>query len=730
MRIGFVCLALLLCLQAAVAAAEVGYPLTLEQRERLKRYIPRTFARLEARKPVNIVALGDSVTWMYTRDEENGNFLLSYLSIFGDQLSREFFYPGGIRVVNPQKGKPEKYKPHLGEEIWIENLAIPGRCALDSLQRITTDALLHQPDLMVIDFGINDSVRGYSLDSYRKSLKRCIDICKTNGTEVILLAPNLIQGSPGPINWGRTRPFATVARELAVEEGIMFIDLGKIVARSGGPVPFGGGSDPKLAFSMFSDRLSQIFDFDLRTGPPETLHPNEATHRLMGMGLFDEMFNGPPQSLFSLNGSARFETDEKVVIEISLRNQSGKPRKGFIGPMSMGDFIFPVEGPQSFELKPRENRQFVFEYARGVQDKETGDFFFSEVADPNIRVSFFVIDEEQSELIDLVTRLQPVSVVWSPLEFRNVSDKLNVEWQFVNGTGKLVRGTYKLGFGGAASKEVAFSLQPLAAADYSAAIPFRPPDDVIRMKQDLFVEVTVEGKSFRFLRELEATRDMVLGQKYRLSTFAEHTKAGASSKQNLAPGEKGITIRFEADPQAFFVIYDLHQLTILSDTAGSPLIADLSLDARPAGECGTLGFVDYLRVAAKAEDHSERVGKLALGIFGDGYDRKIDPAGVSTRFETRPEGTRRIEIRIPREYLYRHDWQLGNPNSILGVNVNISLAAIDPETGRVGLPFDQRYVITAPTRGNGATMYYRDARGFAVLRLTNQPVNTWSAHLY
>ena len=225
-------LALLCCLQAAEAAAEVGYPITLEQRERLKKYIPRTFARLDARKPVHIVALGDSVTWMYTPDAENGNFLLSYLSVFGDRLSRQFFYPGGIRVVNPQKGKPDKFRPDLGEEIWIENLAIPGRCALDALQRITTDAFLHQPELLVIDFGINDAVRGVSLDAYRKSLKRCIDICKEKGTDLILLAPNLIEGGPGSISWGLTRPYSTVARDLAQEEGILFIDLGKIVARS------------------------------------------------------------------------------------------------------------------------------------------------------------------------------------------------------------------------------------------------------------------------------------------------------------------------------------------------------------------------------------------------------------------------------------------------------------------------------------------------------------------
>ena len=62
----------------------------------------------------------------------------------------------------------------------------------------------------------------------------------------------------------------------------------------------------------------------------------------------------------------------------------------------MGDFIVPVAGPQSFELKPRENRQFVFEYGRSVRDQDTGEFHLPEVADPNIRVSFFVIDEQQS----------------------------------------------------------------------------------------------------------------------------------------------------------------------------------------------------------------------------------------------------------------------------------------------------------------------------------------------
>ncbi|MCB1088718.1 MAG: hypothetical protein KDM63_16895, partial [Verrucomicrobiae bacterium] len=96
------------------AMAAEPYPLTLAQREHLRQYLPRTFSKLDGQRQVHIVALGDSVTWMYTRDENNGNWLLSYLGHFGNRLAREFFYTGGVRALNPEKDKPAKLKEHLG----------------------------------------------------------------------------------------------------------------------------------------------------------------------------------------------------------------------------------------------------------------------------------------------------------------------------------------------------------------------------------------------------------------------------------------------------------------------------------------------------------------------------------------------------------------------------------------------------------------------------------------
>ena len=95
----------------SITPAFADYPLTLEQRQRLKQYLPRTFPKLEARDPVHAVAIGDSVMGGYTplpTEWEANNPLFSYTGIFLEQLAREFFYPAGVRLLNPPENGTAK----------------------------------------------------------------------------------------------------------------------------------------------------------------------------------------------------------------------------------------------------------------------------------------------------------------------------------------------------------------------------------------------------------------------------------------------------------------------------------------------------------------------------------------------------------------------------------------------------------------------------------------------
>ena len=145
----------------AIAVGEVAaYPLTLEQRERLKQYLPRSFPMLEGREPVHVVALGDDVMGGFTplpTAWESNNPLFSYPGVFLGKVAREFFYPGGVRLLNPPQGGTAKLTDYLGDEITFENLTIIDGTALDGLRRAHTDAFLHNPDLVLVQFGIYDA---------------------------------------------------------------------------------------------------------------------------------------------------------------------------------------------------------------------------------------------------------------------------------------------------------------------------------------------------------------------------------------------------------------------------------------------------------------------------------------------------------------------------------------------------------------------------------------------
>ena len=719
-------------LPASDLASVEAYPLSLEQRDHLKTYIPRTFLKLDSQRPVHIVALGDSVTWMYTRDDNNGNWLLSYLGTFSNQLAREFFYPGGVRALNPEKGFPEKLKDHIGKEIFIENLAIPGRCALDGLQRITTDAFVNQPDLVLVDFGINDAVRGHSLDSYRKALQQIVDAGKANGADVILLAPSIIRASNGPTGWGMTRPYATVVKEVAAKNQVLFVDLGAALAPLGGGIP--AGVQPEAAVLTMTDRLGRIFEFDPMPVGAESLHPNEEAHKVMGRKLFSTLMTPTPEvPPYRLEGKGGFEGNDSVKVDITIRNQSETPREGYVGALSMGRTLTPKDPYQAFSLKPRETKSFEFIYERAEDANAAGGRAALDVGDPNLRLSYFIVDEQGSRIEDLVTRLAPVSIDWTQQVFQDLSDGVRFEWQFVNGISDTLNAKYRIGMGEAVSGWVPFNLDGLGAKKFQATFPFTAPKDAVRMKTQVFVEVEVDGKKFTFPRELEATQDVGLGQRIALSKFSDYgtpSKLPVKGSGALGKGDDGVVVRMDADPNFLYCTFDFENVTFSQiPNGGSSMTTDIALDARPIAEVGGFGFVDKIRVTTGTTDGPASIGRLQLAAFGNGYNMAFPDGGVRAELTTNSPGVRRLEVKIPKSYLFLYDGQIGDSGAIMGLNFNVTMAELD-DSGQVIYPAERRYVLNAPFSSLSQSLYYRDPRGFSILRLVNAPAKTWSAHLY
>ncbi len=721
-------------LPATDLASVEAYPLSLAQREHLKTYIPRTFLKLDNQRPVHIVALGDSVTWMYTRDDNNGNWLLSYLGHFSSHLAREFFYPGGVRALNPEEGKPTKLKEHLGKEIFIENLAIPGRCAIDALQRVSTDAFVNDPDLVVIDFGINDAVRGHSLDSYRRALQRSVDACRAAGTDVIILAPSIIRAGPGPTGWGMTRPYATVAREVAAKNEVLFVDLGKSLAPLGGGVP--SGVEPEAAVLTMTDRLGRIFEFDPMPETPETLHPNEEAHEVMGRALFQALLEPEPEPQpYELDGRALIESNEQIKVKLVLKNRSEEPKKGYLGALMMGRSLRPGEPYQSFDLEPGRSQEFEIVYDREKAGEVIGGLAALDIADPSLRLSYFIVDESRSRLVDVVTRLDPVAVEWTQQRFDQVTDSVRFEWRFVNGGSDDTSGRYRIGMGEkAVSKWVPFDLPGLGAKKFEATFPFTPPNGAVRFKTGVFIEIDVDGKQFTFPRELEAVRDVALSQRTALSKYSEYgvaSKADQAGMGTLESSSGGVVMRVDGDANFLYFAFDFADVGFGPIPNSPSLIADIAIDARPINEVGSFGFVDKIRINCPTNDGPIAIDRPQFAAFGDGQgnDLVIPAGGITAELKTKTAGERRLELRVPIAYLLRYDGTVGDPKSVLGLNANFSFPSVG-DNGQPIYPAEKRYVHAAPLGGPDQTLYVRDPRGFGRLRLASGEIDTWSAHLY
>ncbi len=730
---------LILGLIVLLAAANVcAYPLTLEQRQRLKQYVPRSFAKLEGREPLHVIALGDDIMGGFTplpAAWESNNPLYSYTGVFLSQLAREFFYPGSVRLLNPAPGGTAKLTDYLGDEISLENLTTIDGTVFDGLRRVSTDAFLHEPDLVLIQYGVYDAFGYLSIDAYKRALQEMVDAAKQARADIILFGPSLVNYGGGAMEWGVERPYATAAREIAATNGVLFIDLGLHLSR------FGGGVDPDThpaaAMEIVGDRLSRVFNFGPDLTTRERVNPALKIHQFLGEAAFDDLKNGPPLSQFTTTAVATHEAAGMVSISLVLRNQSTATHNGSIGALAVGGAMLPTEAAQRFTVAPGSATQVNFRYQRPVvgKNRDGSDLYFPmEPSDELVRFSFFIEDSVRSEVIDLPVRIGPVAAIWKSRSFVNVSDKMRVEWDLVNGTDKAVTGTFQVGMADRVGQPTEFSISPLGTKSVFSIFDFESPEGVFLFQHDLWIQLGVEGKVVRFSREMEASRDLVLGEEVQMKAWQDYANHGPATEETAQRrSQESVSVRFDADEKALYVIAKLEGVSLpdLGDQAA--LQARLYLDGRPLDEVRSFGAVEPVTIYTRGSDGPGLTPSLDLGSFGRGYDMILDPKGITSLLKTDASGARMLEIRVPRTYFHRHDWALDSVDSLLGVRLELTVA--DPD-GDAAAPFPSahRYETNSATFAYEGRMvqgfHENDARSLMTLRLSRQPVNSWSVRVY
>lgn len=124
-------------------------------------------AGLEEHGPITIVAFGDSVTHGAVGAGE-----INYETVYWNRL----------------KQKINAYRNYV--PVNVINAGIGGITANASLERMDKQVLAHNPDLIIVCFGLND-VNG-ELDVYLDALRTIFEKGLKSGADVIFMTPNML----------------------------------------------------------------------------------------------------------------------------------------------------------------------------------------------------------------------------------------------------------------------------------------------------------------------------------------------------------------------------------------------------------------------------------------------------------------------------------------------------------------------------------------------------------
>lgn len=126
--------------------------------------------------------------------------------VFGDSLSAGYGLPQEAGWVNLLK----KRLPTQSQTQLINN-SISGETAMGGRNRIEKALKIHRPDIVILELGGNDGLRGASIESIRENLEAIIEACQRNNAMVLLAGMQL------PPNYGiaYTQKFQDIYAQLA-----------------------------------------------------------------------------------------------------------------------------------------------------------------------------------------------------------------------------------------------------------------------------------------------------------------------------------------------------------------------------------------------------------------------------------------------------------------------------------------------------------------------------------
>ena len=162
--------------------------------EELRKYVERTRRDIESGADATIVCFGDSITAGYAVRRGFPSFLLESL--------RQRFPDSKIEMINS---------------------GISGDTSQDGLGRLDWAVLSYEPDLVTINFGINDCVLGLSLEEFEMNLVEMVRRIRAGpDSEILLLSSQPLESPPYD---QRVLDYYQTGERVAKEMNVGFVDV-------------------------------------------------------------------------------------------------------------------------------------------------------------------------------------------------------------------------------------------------------------------------------------------------------------------------------------------------------------------------------------------------------------------------------------------------------------------------------------------------------------------------
>ena len=700
--------------EAISAPRRESFELTVNQRDRFKQYLPKTFVKLSNREPVHMVALGDSIVDMFNAGaEESGDYLRGYSAMFGKELARQFYYTGDLRVVRPNPKKLSKDRPYLGPEITFRSLGRGGKMMLHAMQALSTFGYESYPDLVLCSFGINDATVGVNPADYVQALRQVIAFVQSKGSEMILLGSTVTVEDPPEESMAANRKFVDTMREIANEKGIFFVDLGDLDSLVEVPKTV---KEPALVFDEVVKQYRRFFN---QGEQQDFVHPKAELQALLGKRIFQELIDGPISSPWQISpGTAVMKNADQFDLTFQIKNTSKEDETLATLPMVTSGWR-PMEAQPEVTIPKGKTATLKMTYAK-QPDPRAERFNPMPSHEPLLRLPIFLHGGGITRIEDVRATIQPATVLWNLTTLFNQEKAFSLDASLMNTSGKVLDCLWEAEWNGQKRKgAVSIPADQRRPLDLTFDLP--DANAPFRNRSLINLKVKAGDVELTFVRTLEIARNV--GLKMPIPLTPSNAPQQPPEMGDLGDRKPGVVLKVDADKGALYLTYEISGIEIEDLPTGKPGAFgwNLNIDARSYGQRLTFGSTDSLRlVGGMAADGPYKIVVPQPWAFGTGYAAMFDEAQVKTQLASSPTGTRRFTVTLPRNYFYLHEWAIGNGNSQLGINSAIQFWENSKDGGAGGYVFEKAFSLLT----NDLPRDDVDALG--VLELTDKPTNRWT----